>query len=222
MKKFLTLLFLCLILCACAGTKNKPSSIGIADYYALKGSKEKGFIDLGVKGYRQTTNYTCAPAVAMSILRFYGKLKDSDMNQETEMRLAAEMGASSVSGTSLWQLAHWLNKNGFEIISGEGGSLDMIKENLKKGIPVIVEWADFGTHWAIAQGYFDAGQSNKNLSDTIFFADPAVHWYAKNNPDSISSFSAERFNSMWFDAFMFNPQKVTRRIYIIATPKDKK
>ena len=45
--------------------KPLPSSVGAANYYEMKPSPY--YVSLGVKGYQQTTDYTCGPAAVMSL-----------------------------------------------------------------------------------------------------------------------------------------------------------
>ncbi len=97
---------------------------------------------LYIKGYQQSTDYTCAPAAVMSILKYYGVFSDNDLNTVTEMKIAHEMGTSSKKGTTPQQIVDWLNNNGFEAHYGINGTIEMLQDNLKKGIPTLVEWID--------------------------------------------------------------------------------
>ncbi|MDR2192271.1 MAG: C39 family peptidase [Endomicrobium sp.] len=197
----------------------KQSSIGVADYYQLLSNPDKNFKYLkNFKGYQQTTDYTCGAAVVMSLLNFYGKLSNAQLNHKTEMKIAKEMGTSKTHGANPEQIAKWLKNNGFNVKYGTDGTLKMIKENIRKGTPVIVEWIDWGGHWAVACGYHKRFNAKKKRVDTIFLADPSAYWYAPDNPLEITSVSALRFKFMWFDVKHFNPGKLVENIYIIATP----
>ena len=197
-----------------------PSSVSAANYYEMK--PNPWYVSLGVKGYQQTTEYTCAPAAVMSLLHWYGLLADSELNAATELRIAREMGTgdkqSARPGTSVAQMTNWLEQRGFVVASGEDGSLELVRGYLNKGIPVLVEWIDWGGHWVVATGYHAAYESPARGPDTIFFADPASHWANPENPDGISSFNAWRFRDMWLDVQYLNPGRVTRQVYIIAVP----
>lgn len=195
-----------------------PSSVGAANYYEMKPNPY--YVSLGVKGYQQTTDYTCGPAAVMSLMRWYNMLNDTDLNPNTEMRIAAEMGTGDVNsdhpGTTTQQMTGWLQTHGFTVISGENGTLEMIRGNLRKGVPVLIEWIDWGGHWVVATGYYAESEAPSKGADTIFFADPAVHWTSPNNPEGVSSFNAWRFRDMWFDAQYFRPGHLVKNIYIIA------
>ena len=197
------------------------SSTGAANYYEMKPNPY--YITLGVKGYQQSTDYTCGPAAAMSLLRWHNILSDQSMNQITEMLIAKGMGTGDIHakhpGTTPQQMATWFKQNGFEVTLGYNGTLEMLRENLKQGIPTLVEWIDWGGHWVIVTGYYAGHEAPEKGVDTIFFADPAVHWTTVNNPDGISSFNAWRFRDMWFDAQYFKPGQLVRNVYIVAVPK---
>jgi len=198
-----------------------PNSTGAANYYEIKPNPY--YVSLGVKGYQQTTDYTCGPAVVMSLLRWYNILGDNEMNHDTEMRIAKEMGTSDLEakhpGTSPQLIVNWLQNNGFDAKLGYNGTVEMLRENLAQGIPTLVEWIDWGGHWVVVTGYHAASESPEKGVDSIFFADPSVHWTTVNNPDGISSFNSLRFRDMWFDAKYLNPGHLVNNVYIIAVPK---
>ena len=198
-----------------------PSSVSAANYYEMKPSP--WYVSLGVRGYQQTTDYTCAPAAVMSLLHWYKLLPDKELNAQTEMRIAREMGTRDMQspqpGTTTEEIVKWLDSNGFVVLTGQDGTLELVRSYLNKGIPVLVEWIDWGGHWVVATGYHAAYESPAKGPDTIFFADPASHWSNPNNPDGISSFNAWRFRDMWFDVQYLNPGQITRNVYIVAVPK---
>jgi len=165
-----------------------------------------GFIMLPIAAYQQTTEYTCGPAAALTLLNYYGMSGD-------EMTIAKEMGTSTTTGTNPKQMTDWLKANGFNVVSGEGGSLELIRENLLKKIPTLIEWSDWGGHWVLAIGY-DTRNTADLMDDVIIFADPYDRHDDRN--DGINWFNAQRFYYMWYDALLFG--KVMRRIYITATP----
>ena len=204
-----------------ASAAPQPSSVSAANYYEMK--PNPWFVSLGVKGFQQTTEYTCGPAAVMSLLHWYKLLSDKELNAETELRIAREMGTGDMKsprpGTTTEQMVSWLEQNGFEAVSGHDGSLELVRRYLNKGIPVLVEWIDWGGHWVVATGYHAAYESPAKGPDTIFFADPSSHWANPNNPDGISSFNAWRFRDMWFDVQYLSPGKISRNVYIIAIPK---
>lgn len=175
------------------------------NFEMLKSSESLTLLDL--KAYQQTTSYTCGPCSVLTLMRYYGQKGD-------ELKIAEEMGTSAKKGTNPKQMTIWLENNGYDVKWGENGSVDMLRENLKKEIPTIVEWIDWGGHWVVCVGYDDRGTKNKR-DDVIIFADPADSH--DDNTDGITYFNATRFNYMWFDAFLF--ERPMKKVYITAVPK---
>ncbi|MDD4653737.1 MAG: hypothetical protein PHQ34_16060, partial [Methanothrix sp.] len=70
----------------------------------------------GLRSYQQTTDYTCGPAVLLSLAGFYG-FPDFEQDAQTEMRIAGELGTrdlnSSLPGTKPQEMVDWLLRNGF-------------------------------------------------------------------------------------------------------------
>jgi ABC-type bacteriocin/lantibiotic exporter with double-glycine peptidase domain len=159
-----------------------------------------------MKAFQQTKDYTCGPAVVLSLLRFYGR------NGE-EMTLAKAMNTNDKIGTTPENMARWLQNNGFIVNWGEHGNLKMIQENLSKNIPTLIEWSDWGGHWAIAVGY-DTRNTPSIDDDVIIFADPSdIH---DDIPDGVTWFNAQRFDHMWYDALLFG--KLMEKVFITAIP----
>lgn len=195
-----------------------PSSVGAANYYEL--TPHEKFISLGVKGYQQTTYYTCGPAAVMSLMRWHNMLTDADLTPATEMRIAGEMNAKNSSGTSTSDMVAWLEKNGFDVTEGEQGTVEMLMENLKKGIPTIILWSDWSGHFVLHTGYYPGYEITKKGSNTIIFADPSAGIININNPDGITTFNIYRFNLMWNN---YSPETniMHRGSYITAVPHKK-
>ncbi len=166
----------------------------------------EGLTFLDVVSYQQTTEYTCGPAAVVSLLNHYNR-------QGNEMNIAAEMETSSTVGTNPEQMTGWLNNNGFKASWHEGGTLEMLRENLSKRTPTLVEWSDWGGHWVLVIGY-DVRDPKNIMDDVIIFADP--YDYHDDHPDGLTWFNAQRFYYMWYDALLFGG--VMKRIYISAEP----
>jgi predicted double-glycine peptidase len=168
-----------------------PDSRGAKNFYDMQPSPS--FVSLGVKGYQQTFDYSCGPSSVMSLLHWYGVLSDEDMNRDTEKRLIEGMHCNASFGTKSQDMAAWLNVNGFVAQARVNGTIKQLIGHLKAGVPVLVEWLDWGGHWVVLTGFFE---SSDDRESTVFFADPAAHWFSIDNPSGISSFSATRFEDM--------------------------
>ncbi len=167
-----------------------------------------GLTMLPLRGYQQTTAYTCGPAALITLLHFYGR--DAD-----EMQTATEAGCTPEKGTDPPSMVKWLETHGFDVTWGEHGSLEMLRDNLAKGIPTLVEWIDWGGHWVVVVGY-DTMETESPRDDVIYFADPADS--IDGNRDGLTSCVARKFNAMWFDAFLFD--RPMFKVYITAVPAD--
>lgn len=175
-------------------------------------------------GYQQTTDYTCGPSVLLSLAKYYG-VEGIEENAETEMRIAKEAGTrdmnNSKPGTKPDEMAAWLEKSGFDARvefedKGDGSALENLRENLRRGIPTLVEWIDLGGHWAVAVGY-DYCNVSDPWDDVLILADPYDRY--DNCRDGYTIVNANRFYWMWFDALYFD--NLTWRTMITATPRER-
>jgi len=198
-----------LILSSCSKDDSDDNVRPSSDYYVLDvtGAESRpGLTLLDVESFQQTTEYTCGPAAVVSLLGFYGRIAE-------EMSIAQEMGTSSTVGTNPEQLTVWLSSNGFDASWHEYGELDTLTNRLKRNIPTLVEWSDWGGHWVLVIGY-DTRQTEDIMDDVIIFADPYDRHDDKQ--DGYTWFNAARFYYMWYDALLFG--NVMRRVYITAIP----
>ena len=156
----------------------------------------------GLSVVQQSTDYTCGPAVAVGVARYLGMEVD-------EMNVAREMATSPKVGTNPQQMAGWFIAKGFKVRWGENGSIGLLKENLAQGIPTLVEWIDWGGHWVVVVGFDDKGTPETD-DDDIIFADP---WDRIDGvADGYTRFNLDRFEAMWFDAFLFH--RPMRKVFV--------
>jgi hypothetical protein len=196
------------------------SSNGAKNFFELA-PDTPGFTALpGMSGYQQTTGYTCGPSSVMSVLRYWGALNASDMTHATEMRIAGEMGTNPVNGTTAEQVAAWFGAYmpGWEVTWAVNGSLDMLRANLAKGVPTLVDWVDWGGHWVATLGYYAGGASPGEGRDVIYFADPAAHFQDVHNARGVTGFTSDRFAAMWVsDLDMGGGGR--RGVHVVAKPR---
>jgi len=192
----------------------------IVQPYAL--NSPHNLVLLNTYSYQQTTNYTCGPAVVMSLMHYYGKLSTAEMNSTTELRIAKEMGTTQW-GTMQDKMVGWLENHGFSVQYGQRISLDMLLNNLKHRVPVIMVWNDWSGHSMLAIGYYKDDATDNSDKDVIFFADPSTSSYIVNNQKSIygiNTVTPKQLNLMWLNAqYFFNPTHTAVGMYIIAVPK---
>lgn len=191
------------------------------DTAILSSSLDIDFIP-GLRAYQQTTDYTCGPAALISLAGFYGR-HDIEQDSKTEMRIARELGTrdlnSSLPGTRPQEMVDWLVRNGFNASleyedRGDGSALRRLQDNIRQGIPTLVEWIDLSGHWAIAVGY-DYRNVSDPWDDVLILADPYDRY--DDYCDGYSFVNANRFYWMWFDALYFG--NTTWRTMITALPK---
>lgn len=175
---------------------------------------DKNITMLNIQDYQQTTDYTCGPAAIMTLMHYYGLLKDSEMNKETEIKIAEELKTDNDYGTTPENMANWLKAHGLEVKQGTNGNIQMLVDNLNKGIPTLVDWIDWGGHWVLVTGYQKLGNSIDDDKDLIFFTDPAVHFNNEKTINGLTKINPDRFQYMWFDS------KQVPGIYITAYKKD--
>jgi len=205
-------LFLIIPLAMCKKENKQPDENlqTHGDFYVTditKGTPRQGFTLLDVDSYQQTTEYSCGPSAVVTLLDYFGKQGD-------EMTIVEEMGTSTTTGTTPQQMANWLDAHGFDASWHENGNLDSLTNNLKKQIPTLVEWSDWGGHWVLVVGY-DTRNTETIWDDVIIFADPYDRH--DDNMDGLTWFNAGRFYYMWYDALLFGT--VMRQVYITATPE---
>ncbi|MDP3565141.1 MAG: papain-like cysteine protease family protein [Methanoregula sp.] len=183
------------------------------DFDTLKSDDNLTIIPL--KSYRQqVTNYSCGAAAAMTVMSWYGKpVNNTDADEE---RVAREMysNVSEKTGINPEQVASWFTRQGMNATWGTGGSRGMLRENLKNGIPTMVEWMDWGGHWVVVVGY-DTRGTESVWDDVILFAD-SVDCH-DDRVDGITYANYGKFDAMWFDAHYF-PETMRDQAYVVVVP----
>lgn len=159
---------------------------------------------LGLGHYRQSTNYTCGPAAIMNLLYYHKMISAGDLNRQTEMRIAYEMGTTSSGGTSQEDVEAWLSKHGFSVTSGTFITSDALIKNINAGIPTIII---FDRHWMLAGGYSNKDSDSDN---DIIFNDTA---------SGITVIPREYIDTMWARFQLSHANKLGNPgYYIIAVP----
>ena len=220
------------LVAGCTHTPSSPRAGGGswfpgADVAGLAARPGVDFIP-GLRGYQQTTDYTCGPAALLSVARFYHRGGIAE-DAATEMRIAQEAGTrfpeglppGGKLGTKPEEMVAWLEKNGFEAKlefeakpGDDGAALRRLRENIRKGIPTLVAWIDLGGHWAVAVGYDDR-QNEDPWDDVLILADPYDRY--DDVRDGYTFVNANRFYWMWFDTHHFDRE--TWRGMITVSPK---
>ena len=104
---------------------------------------------LKVPFFRQDTDYTCGPTALQMVLKFMGDF-------ESEKFLTKETQTSKNFGTSHEHMMEAARKEGFHSYDNHNSSIPEIKEFIKKGLPVIVNFIDQESgegHYAVVCGF---------------------------------------------------------------------
>lgn len=166
--------------------------------------------------YQQTTEYSCGPADALTILWYYGK------NDVTEKELIEKMGASFETGTTVKGIANYFNSLGWNVKTNlEGKSFDdyeefadFVQEELKSWHPIMVENVFMGGHWRVIIGYDTMG-TQTIADDVLIFAD--TYDTADHNQDGYSIENGENFFWTWFD-YQVLPENERKQPFVVAYP----
>ncbi|SFE04914.1 C39 family peptidase [Succiniclasticum ruminis] len=177
------------------------------------------------KTHQQHTYYTCGPAAALTVVQhFLGKTPDS------EMEMAKIMGTHPAGvkdpGTNTRGMSRYFEQKGWKVKNAlKDGSpetyekfLVFVDDNLKRGIPIMVENVDWGGHWRVIIGLDTLGDKNE-MNDVLILADP--YDTTDHAQDGYNIISATRFYYMWFDASLFREKEKVRQ-WLTAVPPDYK
>jgi len=189
---------------------SRQKTQNIVEMYNLKSNEN--IIMLDIKDYQQSTDITCGPATVMSVLNYYDILSDDEMNKQTELRLASKMDTGNIYGTRASEIAQSLKQYSLNIEEGVGGTIDAIVKNLEKGIPTLVNWFDWGGHWALVVGYQKLADSTAEDKDLIFLIDPATHHTNIKSPYGLTILNPNKFQQMWVDS------ELVAGIFVVAYP----
>lgn len=185
------------------------------DYFNMTNTKTRRMLS-HYPTYQQTTEYTCGPAAALTVLSYYG---NRDYN---EMALARAMKTSDTVGTNLLSMVNFFKGIGWQVETGLGsmpfatyGAFGkFVWDSLGAGKPIMVENVDWAGHWRVIIGYDTMG-TESSLDDTLILVDP--YDTCDHKQDGYVVANGEKFYSMWFDHHLF-PKKQRNQPWLIAQP----
>ncbi len=167
--------------------------------------------------YQQTTEYTCGPAAALTVLQYY---KNYDYD---EMKISAEMKTKGYPvGTNPSDMVNFFKKIGWKVQSSLNSKpfesyadfQNFVVKNLRLGRPILVDNIEWGGHWRVIIGY-DSMNTDSDLDDVLIFEDP--YDTSDHKQDGYTVGNGWRFFSMWF-AHSNTPKNQRNQPYVIATP----
>ncbi|MBR1805951.1 MAG: C39 family peptidase [Selenomonadaceae bacterium] len=232
MKKIFVALILALTVgCACdeeipdyGGAASAPADINHADsiYFthvdiSALTSTDSRIILTNYPTALQSTDYSCGPVAALTVLNYFGN-RDFD-----EATLIKKMHIKPLIGTSLSDMVKFFRDIGWEVhsrldtppIKDNEAFKKFVVDNLSAGTPIMVENVEYGGHWRVIVGYDTLGTENL-FDDMLIFADPFDT--SDHKSDGFAVGSADRFFNMWFDHSVL-PENEREQPWLTAKPK---
>lgn len=172
------------------------------DFYNMKSEGSLTILPR-FKTYQQTTEYTCAPACALMVEQY---LTGKELAREDELRIAEGSKTQSFRGdnpgTDMKLMVDYYTNEGWEVHSKyTDGKIrrrqfpEFIVNNLRAGIPIIINDIDWGGHYRVIIGYDTMGDDYMG-NDVIIMADP--YDTTDHLQDGYNIVPAQRFYYMWF------------------------
>jgi len=168
--------------------------------------------------YQQTTEYSCGPAAALTVLWYY------NYKNYTENNLVKTMGTSSQTGTTVKGMADFFRNLGWKVKVNDKEKTfntyenfaDFIIQQLELKHPILVVNVTWGGHWRVIIGYDTIG-TDSNLDDVLIFADP--YDTADHNQDGYTIENGQKFFWTWFDNNVL-PKDERNQPFVLAYPEE--
>lgn len=185
------------------------------DFYSLKTNDQLTILP-NYKTYQQTTEITCGPAAALTVLHHFG------VTNYTELELAGSMDTKYAVGTSVESIANFFKNIRWNVQSSltapKFTSFDQfalfVNGTLKENTPILVENVDWGGHWRVIIGYDTMGTTTV-ADDMLIMADP--YDTSDHRQDGYVVVPAVKFYYMWFDHEMM-PKNQREQGWVVAKP----
>jgi len=167
--------------------------------------------------YQQTTEESCGPAAALTVLHYLGD------TSSTEASLYKGMKTRPYPvGTNPKDMVAFLRSQGWRVrTSLESKPFEtyetfqrFVLQKLQAGLPIMVENVEWGGHWRVIIGYDTMGTAS-SLDDVLILADP--YDTCDHKQDGYVVANGEKFYSMWFDHYML-PKDQRNQPWIVVQP----
>jgi hypothetical protein len=192
------------------------------DVYNLKPTGSLTILQ-NYKTQQQTSEWSCGPSAALTVLEWFGKRGDRD-----EQTLAAfrTPDGDRPGATSLRQMIEMFDGvGGFDAYStfdciddvDDVFTLDFVRKTLTEGTPILIGWNDWGGHWQTIIGYDSMG-TETTQDDVIIVADP--YDTTDHNQDGYGVYPAERFIYNFTFYNFFPEEELNYKTFLIVTPSE--
>ncbi|MEG1602093.1 MAG: C39 family peptidase [Cloacibacillus sp.] len=196
------------------------------DFYEMKSADGLTFVS-NFPTYQQTTETTCGPAAALTVLDYFGNKKYDEqmlailMGTLNKPKPNGEMGTSTSGMVKFFKEIGWKVRSSLDRPKGKAGDFDdpkafmeFVVKNLKEGTPVFVENMYWGGHWRVIIGY-DTMKTANVEDDVLIFMDP--YDVLDHNQDGYTVENASGFFYTWKD-IEYLPKAERIQQWITARP----
>lgn len=170
----------------------------VASFYSLSGGGSN-LTMLPIPAYQQFFDYTCGPVSTMNIFRYFGFLSDAQMNPTTEQQFAKAMNSNPATGTEVAGIVDYVSSLGWTVASGVNAEISFLRSSLAQGVPVLIEWVDWGGHYVVVSGYNVGSSSYLNDLDSLFLSDSASSGDIPRSLRGLTVINPDRFFGMYFE-----------------------
>lgn len=153
------------------------------------------------------------------VLRYFGN------DDYTEEQLVELLGTRPGQGTPADAVRKFFTDLGWEVESHESMEkkfpsvsdlISYLTEKIDKGIPMMVDWLDWGGHWQVIIG-IDTENNDSDCDDVLILADPCD--ITDHCRDGYYTYSAPRFFSMWREGSGTKERGPYIQPFVAAHPK---
>lgn len=174
------------------------------------------------KTYQQTTEITCGPAAALTVLVHFGNTNWQEQDIAKIMGTKPAVGTDTKGMVAFFKSIGWEVKSSLTASNKDGSTFatignfrDFVIDDLKTNTPILVENIDWGGHWRVIIGYDTMGTATV-ADDVLIMADS--YDTADHFQDGYVVTAVEKFYYMWFDAHLL-PKGQQSQQWIIAKPR---
>ena len=201
----------------------------INDYYNME-SEGTLHILTGFSPYEQSTEYSCGPACGVMLVNWFG----GDTEKYDELTICKLSGTTEEAGTDAegmngffkdelgWYTEfNFSTKDKFSWDDSDDPLQDFedyCVEMIDNGVPITVDWSDWGGHWQCIIG-IDTCQEDNSADDVLIFADP--YDTSDHYQDGYYTYSAERFFYQWHEGEASTLDGPAQQPYLVVMPMDK-
>ena len=201
----------------------------VNDYYNMQ-SEGSLHILSNFASYQQSTEYSCGPACAHMVINWFG----GDTEKYDELTICKLSGTTEDAGTDAKGMNKFFKKDlgwytEFHFSTSEKFSWDDSDDplldfenycikNIDNGVPVMVDWSDWGGHWQCIIG-IDTCQEDLSADDVLILADP--YDTSDQYQDGYYTYSAERFFYQWHEGEKSTLDGPAQQPFLTVMPVDK-